>query len=783
MEQASFLRELPSVLKRIETGLIVAQLKNVLRIFCLRLSGTKQELINRIKQFIEKITLENDMVSWEALKKAVNGDIAGATQILRPQFPNPVAYPTSVQAPRPSIVTFRPYPQPLPHVAPTRTRLKFKSSPFYDVLESFNAPFPIPPCVNARNTVNFCFQLTPAAISKLATDANKRYRIYFFSTATETIGLGECLMEYPTPQMELRINHKVVPASFRGLKGKVGTCNPADITDYVNSYAGAPGNNVTIHYMNANKAFTALVSLVQTWSVDQLMQRIKTGRKESKEKIVERIKRDNDDADLIATSVDVSLKCPLSFTRISVPIRSIFCKHIQCFDALAFLQLNKQMPSWSCPVCNTTVRYYDLIIDGYLEDILANTPPNAESVTVDPEGKWTLNAFDDDDESSENETPAKEDVVDLSDIDEPTVTPSLSNGSAALTAAAEHHSGSQQIPAKRLPSVSSHSHHSSSHNPPKRKRESIIIDLTISDDDEDNAAADTLSSMSSSIHTPRREDAGSTNGPVAKVQKTIPEPPQQQQPPPPSSRAFIHDGQDHAGSELPLPPLDNASALGVPQSIFVTANNETLKTNDQFLFNTPSPASSTASPFQLHPALQHQIATYSPNNSPNMASNNGLPTVAHELSSSPDHRGDKSHALAVQQQQTDNTLAYNGPLIPGLNLAATSQNVKPPSNSVNSNLTNLLQREYLSNQLMRIPDYSLNSSTPSNTEGIHKIDNGLMQPEATTSVSSTAATTDTTNSHPENPSSPSAGPIWDEQKDDQIDWERELNIPLFFNSS
>ncbi|EDO40709.1 predicted protein, partial [Nematostella vectensis] len=51
------------------------------------------------------------------------------------------------------------------------------------------------------------------------------------------------------------------------------------------------------------------------------------------------------------TAIKVSLKCPITFRRISLPARGHDCKHIQCFDLESYLRLNCERGSWKCPVC------------------------------------------------------------------------------------------------------------------------------------------------------------------------------------------------------------------------------------------------------------------------------------------------------------------------------------------------------------------------------------------------------------------------------------------------
>jgi hypothetical protein len=50
-------------------------------------------------------------------------------------------------------------------------------------------------------------------------------------------------------------------------------------------------------------------------------------------------------------SLKVFLKCPITCKRITLPARGHDCKHIQCFDLEAYLQMNCERGNWRCPVC------------------------------------------------------------------------------------------------------------------------------------------------------------------------------------------------------------------------------------------------------------------------------------------------------------------------------------------------------------------------------------------------------------------------------------------------
>ncbi|KAH9279510.1 E3 SUMO-protein ligase pli1 [Echinococcus granulosus] len=85
--------------------------------------------------------------------------------------------------------------------------------------------------------------------------------------------------------------------------------------------------------------------------------------------------------------IPVTLLCPLTLTRIEIPIRSVNCDHLQCFDLSSYLTINKRRPRWNCPVCSLPSPFRDLRRDDFFLHLLKNkTLADAEHVKVDAEG-------------------------------------------------------------------------------------------------------------------------------------------------------------------------------------------------------------------------------------------------------------------------------------------------------------------------------------------------------------------------------------------------------------
>lgn len=151
------------------------------------------------------------------------------------------------------------------------------------------------------------------------------------------------------------------------------------------------------YYLTAN--------LVQKKPVDSLLADLRRGKYISKDRVIKEseyrsrvvivslinpVQTKASDPDIVATSSVMSLKDPVQMTRIETPCRSIACRHNECFDAAAYLNLQEQAPTWTCPCCNRSAPWENLVFDQYFDDILRNVSNNVDQVTVDPDGKWHI---------------------------------------------------------------------------------------------------------------------------------------------------------------------------------------------------------------------------------------------------------------------------------------------------------------------------------------------------------------------------------------------------------
>lgn len=228
------------------------------------------------------------------------------------------------------------------------------------------------------------------------------------------------------------------------------------------------------------------------------------------------------DADIVATSTVMSLKCPLSTLRIQIPCRSLSCTHNQCFDAASFLELQQQGPTWTCPVCNKSASFESLQIDEYVsshidqhppvsrdsrgkkltcmiryvEDILHTTSSSVEQVTIEPNGTWHADRREDPTRSSQADSNFDEDFLEIKDPFTPILKRETTSEPRTLLLATPT--------TNNTTNTTPFTQNGSNRATPNLSRSSLkrpapqVIDLTLSDDDGGDGG----------------EDEGETNLPV-----------------------------------------------------------------------------------------------------------------------------------------------------------------------------------------------------------------------------------------------------------------------------
>lgn len=149
-------------------------------------------------------------------------------------------------------------------------------------------------------------------------------------------------------------------------------------------------NTIKLNY-SSKILYLMVIQYMRRVSVDELVDHIKKKRL-SKEDSIQMIKSqfvDHDD-EVAEVKKKFSLIDPLMCTRMSIPVRSTYCKHCDCFDLNTYLQLNNRIRTWMCPVCANEAPWDTLIVDEYFVEILENMTSETPEVEILPDGSWKL---------------------------------------------------------------------------------------------------------------------------------------------------------------------------------------------------------------------------------------------------------------------------------------------------------------------------------------------------------------------------------------------------------
>lgn len=112
--------------------------------------------------------------------------------------------------------------------------------------------------------------------------------------------------------------------------------------------------------------------------------------------------------------ITLKLRDPVSMALMSIPVRSMHCQHLQCFDFFTFLEINSKSrsPKWKCPLCGQNAAVELLVVDRWFMALfqkrnLANrvnafqvriSPPNGELEFIDDEPDESSSSDEEEDE-------------------------------------------------------------------------------------------------------------------------------------------------------------------------------------------------------------------------------------------------------------------------------------------------------------------------------------------------------------------------------------------------
>uniref|UniRef100_A0AAY4A0Y6 Uncharacterized protein n=1 Tax=Denticeps clupeoides TaxID=299321 RepID=A0AAY4A0Y6_9TELE len=258
------------------------------------------------------------------------------------------------------------HPEPVPAV-------KMIDLPFYQALDTLVQP-------TALGEFGQCFSFL--AEHNLYTAAESVQETCY----TECVGIEED--QYP-PNFSLVVNEECrYPSNKPGVE-PCRPCIPVDVTSSLNLCDAQ--QSVSIFWGDFGKRYSFAVLLVRVLSAEELLTELRKSAVERADQRRSRICKElhgDPESEITTTRLCVALTCPLAKMRLSVPCSAASCAHLQCFDALFYLQMNKRKPTWTCPVCDKPAPFSHLVIDGLLSEILDSTDGSVEEIEYLADGSW-----------------------------------------------------------------------------------------------------------------------------------------------------------------------------------------------------------------------------------------------------------------------------------------------------------------------------------------------------------------------------------------------------------
>lgn len=347
-------------------SLRVAELKRVMSILQIKAIGLKQDHIDSIMTFytnngpLRKIAAQH-------VNTAFQGMVDSRKRAYTPSSATATVLPTAAQ-PR---NVFGMAPQVPVLLPPLYTgTISVKSNPFTADVS-----------VLSQHQIGLNAQKPPVSVSLTLSEADAKllsgggYSIHMFAVCVTPLTRSPMQIRYPQG-FSLHCNDvymSVLPGVAK------------DITTSIRFHGL---NSFKLSFYSQSQTYVLVFKIVRILGEAELVQ---TLRHVTKAGVLQsRVGKGAVDDDIVAGVETVSLKDPYTRCRIATPIRSKHCKHVQCFDGLTFLQLNKTSNKFECPYCYKRLLMDDLIVDGFFEDILLNTSDSLETVQINLDGNWAV---------------------------------------------------------------------------------------------------------------------------------------------------------------------------------------------------------------------------------------------------------------------------------------------------------------------------------------------------------------------------------------------------------
>lgn len=287
----------------------------------------------------------------------------------------------------------------LPHFneAPPASSAEFENLPFFKTMQTLLTPTECQTISDAANLSGLFF-LTDDVRHLIVKSWNISRQEYKIQIILRLVRRGPKVnfSERLPYNINVSVNDRPCKLPTMNIPTKAGItpwrCNvPIDITQQTD-LRNCSQHELKITWTEDSQTFNAAVYVAQKLTWTELLMELKKRPLRASDKTKELIKKSMEsDADMGVDSMFATVKDPLSKMRMELPARGVNCIHMQCFDAIQFLQMNEQKQTWICPLCKKKVRYEDIEVDEFFLNILhsPNLSEECENVILLADGTWS----------------------------------------------------------------------------------------------------------------------------------------------------------------------------------------------------------------------------------------------------------------------------------------------------------------------------------------------------------------------------------------------------------
>ncbi|ELP90587.1 sumo ligase, putative [Entamoeba invadens IP1] len=207
-------------------------------------------------------------------------------------------------------------------------------------------------------------------------DVNTKRNIPPFSVSHITINK----ISYETKKYFVR------PKMIKGIDN-LEIYNNIDVTDLLKE-----GRNV-ISFVTKEVVHNTFVSVVEIESISLLdtVKRVSENSLKSNEMVSLDLNANNDGSEVEEDEFEeeqqtIPLKCPITKTKMKIPVRGVNCTHVSCFDLENFIRNSTIKQSFNCPICYKPLPVSEIVVDRKVQELLKKTADDVETFTLGVDG-------------------------------------------------------------------------------------------------------------------------------------------------------------------------------------------------------------------------------------------------------------------------------------------------------------------------------------------------------------------------------------------------------------